>query len=96
MLGVLLEFGVGSLLTWGHEQGRAKRQARRFAAGAEVGFAACVLGDRLYCRGTSAVVLWASRCTLHLTPTEFADFRRSPRPRGFPLGAERLAGGRVP
>ncbi|MFD7262595.1 hypothetical protein [Streptomyces sp. NPDC059874] len=80
MLGLLLELGVGALLTWGDERRKAKRQARDFAAGAEVRFVACLLGDRPYCRSASLVFLWASRSTLHFTPTEFGELHRSPIP----------------
>lgn len=80
MLGVLLEFVVGGALSWGDERRKARKKARSFEEEAEVGFLACVLGDRPYCRNEALVHLWATGSTLHVTPTEFRDLHRSPLP----------------
>lgn len=82
VLGFLLDLVVGGALGWGDERRKARRKARRFVEGAEVGFVACVLGDRSYCRDGVLVHLWAAGSTLHVTPTEFRDLHRSPLPVG--------------
>lgn len=77
VLGFLLELAAGGLVTWADGRRRSGKRARAAARGAEVGFAACVLGDRPYCRNRALVHLWVSGAVLHVTPTEFPELHRS-------------------
>ncbi|RST05914.1 hypothetical protein EF910_12245 [Streptomyces sp. WAC07149] len=77
MLGLLLELAGGALLSWADERRRARKREGSAARGERVGFPACVLGDRPYCRNLSLVHLWLSGPTLHVTPTKFPELHPS-------------------
>ncbi|MFE2288091.1 hypothetical protein ACFXDJ_28480 [Streptomyces sp. NPDC059443] len=82
MLDFLIGLFGGALATSADEQRRSRKRARKFAAGEEVCFEACVLGDRPYCRPEAMVFLWASggEPALHMTPTEVPGLKRSRLP----------------
>ncbi|MEU9717750.1 hypothetical protein [Streptomyces sp. NPDC047976] len=77
MLGFLLELVGGAVLSWADERRRSRNRGRAAARGERVGFPACVLGDRSYCRNQALVYLWVSGPKLHVTPTEFPELHRS-------------------
>ncbi|GAA3375408.1 hypothetical protein [Streptomyces racemochromogenes] len=77
MLGLLLELVGGAVLSWADERRRARERKSSAARGERVGFPACVLGDRSYCRNQSLVHLWVTGPTLHVTPTEFPELHPS-------------------
>lgn len=79
LIGGLVDLVAGLFVPRFGARRRERARARAFADGGEVVFAACLLGDRWYCR-PAVVFLAASRTALHVSPTEVKELRRRALP----------------